>query len=615
MKQNYGDQRSKNQTRRINKHFRSYLEREFPSYGTRKSIDVSEVVDHALLDLIDRPNPHMSFSHLLGMTAVYLETVGSAFWYKSAYLDSKGNALRDVNGNKLVAELWLIPPQTIDIIADDDGHLIGYTQKIGSETEDIDKEDLIHFKHFNPADPYTGFGISPLRAVWQRVMLLREEQASWGAILQNAAVPSALVTPPGPDGLFTKEQAERIDKQVNARFRLGKQGGIWVVQDSMDYKPISTPPKDLSAITMYEQIKECIANAYAIPLPLLRMDETTGEASNTAERAFQKNCLRPRVRLIFETMTRDLCPDSRLFFSCDDVLEPDRAFELQRSSALFQSNAITVNEYREDQGLDPVVGGDKFLYQILGTNAASSGTMGTLPDMRGGKTVKKKSVNPPDPQPLAEALQGIFRQLRDAYLTGRKAVAPEWADLMGDALSPILRAYYQEGSNEIRAELGVLPPLPVNSLNQAVNQAIFHLADSTLATTELEVEAAREATREAIRQGLNANEANIDLAARIQAIFTDLEERRCFLIADTEATRAKSAGELLTIQEAGVDCKKVWLPDALACDVCRGLDGATRELSEPFAVIGSGPYSVIDHPPLHPNCRCSLQYQFPEDAD
>lgn len=637
-----GQREARSLTKALPLHQRRGISNDFPAF-TRKAIDVQEVIDHPLLDILDRPNPVQSFGKLLEMTSAYVELTGSAFLYKAR------NTLGEVK------ELWLMPTQNVGIETDDYGHVTGYTnQSPDGETQYLRREDVIHVKSFNPADPYAALGTPPLRACWQRVQLLRKEQASWDSVLSNMAFPSALVYP--PDGeIFTDTQAERIAKQLSERFRYGNQGGVFVVQDGLKFTPVSTPPKDLSALTMYEQIKECVCNAYGPGiLTMLNLNASTLGGVESAERFFQKYTLKPRVVNIFETLTHHLCPD-RLFFAAHDVVEPDQTFELQRSMALFQANAITVNELRSDQGLPPVENGDKFLYQVIGSTGGG-GTMGTLPSFQGGKsfplevldqlpahqggdldpvtTLKKKSaVVPselPDPNALAEALAEVFRQLRPRIaamvegvkdapaLVTKAGPVEDFAREFASRLTPVLRVYFEEGTNSILANLeGVegLRTLPVQALDSAVNAAVLALADSTLSTTQEEVGRAVELTREAIRAGLDQGEANRQLSDRISEIFTDLETRRAYLIAETESARAKHNGELLAIQGSGIEARKVWMADGLACPKCAPLDGVSKALNEPFAVVGTGPYGVIEHPPYHPACRCTLGYEFPDVAD
>ena len=118
------------------------------------------------------PNPDQNLGQLLGITETYLELVGSAFWYLA----------RNPLTNE-VRELWALPSQNIRIKTDDDGYVECYQYQplAGGEKVEYDPKNIIHFRFMNPADPNpSSFGVPPLRAVWQRVQLLRQEQSSHG---------------------------------------------------------------------------------------------------------------------------------------------------------------------------------------------------------------------------------------------------------------------------------------------------------------------------------------------------------------------------------------------------------------------------------------------------
>lgn len=598
---------------------------------TRKATNVDEVVEHPLLNLIDRPNPNYSFSKLLGMTSVYMELVGSAFWYLA----------RDTIGQ--ICEIWLLPSHNVTIQSDDGGHVLGYINQQGEKEEYISPEDVIHIRAFNPYDPYTSFGIPPVRAVWQRIQLLRQEQSSWQAVLSNMAIPSLAISPLAEDGMFTPDQSERIAKQFSERFRFGNEGGVYVVQDAVKIDPIQVPPKDLAALTMYDQIKQCVCNVYQVPRPMLDMEDANDSSAEVARRSFQENCISPRVDNILESMSHYLCRP-RLFFAAPHVVKPERTFQLQRDTALFQGNVTTLNETRRSQGFTPVDGGDKFLYQLQNIGTPSAQTFQASLDGVSHKEKKKATPRkkpakkkptkaarfnyrslPPDAGPLAKALKAVFDRQAQEVIASFKS-GPElktknffpvstWTEEMARLLQPVLRGYFEEGTYALLSELGGSPDvrrLAVMALDKAVAKATYQFADSTNSTTNLSITEAVEATRKAVEDGLAQGEANAQLLTRIQSIFTDLSERRALLIAETESTRAKHSGELIGIEAAGVQAKKKWLADSQCCDICKALNGKSVEMDTDFATIGTGPYSRIEHPPAHPQCRCTLQYELEE---
>ena len=63
------------------------------------------------------------------------------------------------------------------------------------------------------------------------------------------------MSPAGDGEMWSPETAERTSKQFEERFRYARRGGVWVVREALNYQAISTPPKDLVALSMYDQIK------------------------------------------------------------------------------------------------------------------------------------------------------------------------------------------------------------------------------------------------------------------------------------------------------------------------------------------------------------------------
>lgn len=76
-------------------------------------------------------------------------------------------------------------------------------------------------------------------------------------------------------------------------------------------------------------------------------------------------------------------------------------------------------------------------------------------------------------------------------------------------------------------------------------------------------------------------------------------------IARTETMQALNAGQLEIAKEMqaegllGMNAIQEWIttPDDALCDVCAEMDGVTAPVGQPF---------VIEGPPAHPNCRCTV---------
>lgn len=100
------------------------------------------------------------------------------------------------------------------------------------------------------------------------------------------------------------------------------------------------------------------------------------------------------------------------------------------------------------------------------------------------------------------------------------------------------------------------------------------------------------------------------IEARAQRYADRLLRQRAELIARTEILRAANEGQLDLWRQAQADgllprdARKQWVvtPDDRLCPFCEPLDGDTQPLEGRFV---SGRY-LVEAPPLHPQCRCTL---------
>lgn len=99
---------------------------------------------------------------------------------------------------------------------------------------------------------------------------------------------------------------------------------------------------------------------------------------------------------------------------------------------------------------------------------------------------------------------------------------------------------------------------------------------------------------------------------RVQALTDRYRDRvirqRATVIARTEALTALNHGQYVLWQQSALGqdptMVKMWIiaADERTCASCQDLDGETRPLDAPFAVRGR----LVQHPPAHPQCRCTL---------
>lgn len=241
------------------------------------------------------------------------------------------------------------------------------------------------------------------------------------------------------------------------------------------------------------------------------------------------------------------------------------------------------------------------------------------------ETVEANTYGLPEGESIAEELRRWFKRQRRVVLKAipMRGMLPihlprlqdrEWVDPMAAAMAPLLAPYWIDAYNESRSRLSrarAVMDLVVNPhLRRQIESQSFNFCRSTNESTSRRLEDALDALKLEFVQGLvEQGEAGPELARRVKAIFEGLTERHAATIAATEASRAIHAAQELAALESGVVAGKELLISADACELCQMVATEAKQvrLGQAFAVIGNHPeYSTIMHPPLHPNCRCSM---------
>ena len=120
----------------------------YKAIHTSKGPETKLVGEHEVLSFLQYVNPLTTFYDLVEATQIYLELTGESFWI----------VLK--NGER-PQEVWLVRPDWMKIQPDKKEVISHYVYSAGGTSVDkviIPKENVIHFKNFNPLNPYRGKG-------------------------------------------------------------------------------------------------------------------------------------------------------------------------------------------------------------------------------------------------------------------------------------------------------------------------------------------------------------------------------------------------------------------------------------------------------------------------
>lgn len=139
---------------------------------------------------------------------------------------------------------------------------------------------------------------------------------------------------------------------------------------------------------------------------------------------------------------------------------------------------------------------------------------------------------------------------------------------------------------------------------------MLNFCQSTLETTDQDLDEVEERLRNELAAGLVDNgEALPELKRRVQDVFERMSDSKAEMIAASETSRAVHSAQEIAAQESGVVAGFELLLSSDACPLCRRIATEAKRVraGQAFAVIGKNPaYATVKHPPLHPNCQCSM---------
>lgn len=314
-------------------------------YRLDSDSDQVEVFDHPLLTLLEKPNPHMTGYKLDMLTGLYMDLVGEAFWVVE----------RDARGNPI--ELWAVNPAYMWVCPDRETFIKGWIYRCGSDNIPIDPADVVHFYFPNPDNPYRGIG--PAQAAAIDIQSSRYSKEWNRRFFFNSARPDALIE---FDRTLDEDEYDTIIKHwnqshggVNNAHKIG-------MLEIGHYKQISTSPKDMDFASLQTLTRDSILSIFGMPKSILGITEDVNRATaETAEYTFAKRTVLPLLRMRQDDLNAQVLPmfrDDRLRLEYDDPTPEDGAAKLARWTA-GHNKWLTTNEIREEQGLEPVEGGDE----------------------------------------------------------------------------------------------------------------------------------------------------------------------------------------------------------------------------------------------------------------
>lgn len=322
----------------------------------RKTGEVEEVTEHEVLSLLRKVNPWLTQGQLFEYTQSFRDLAGEAFWYLVKGGESPTSP---------IVEVWMLRPDYITIKASKTDFIEAYEYQVPGATKvRFSPDEIIHFKEFNPVDPYRGLSVVGAAAL---AVDSEEFAEKYNAkFFKNSAIPAVVLS-----------TEQKLDDSIVKRMRtqwINEYGGpekahkVAILEGGTDIKPFSISHKDMEFLKGMEANAEKIRAIFRVPKSVLGMTEgVTVSNAEATDLIFAKRVVKPLMRKFVDTLNEFLLPKYKdgenLFFVFDDPIPENREQVLRSYETLFKLAAITPNEIRDREGLDTVPGLDEFYIQ------------------------------------------------------------------------------------------------------------------------------------------------------------------------------------------------------------------------------------------------------------
>lgn len=336
-----------------------------------KGDDVDEVLEHPILELLNRPNNSMTKREFIYLLQTFRLLTG----------ESPIRIKR--NGNE-ISELWpLNPLQLTPIIGKtNDGFemIIRYDyidQKNGEINKiELDPEEIIFIKNMNPMNMWRGYGV--VEAGQLAIDTMHYSELFNQTFFKNSAVPYTILY---TDQKLNQDTIDRLKNTWDSNYK-GPQNAFKtaILEAGLKVEKLQQTSKDMDFIEQQKFLRDKLMAMFKTTKIALGITEDVNRANAEAsEYVFAKNCVKPKMSQFVESFNEFLVPffdDSNdVFLSFTDPVPKDRTAKIAEYAAGVDK-WMTKNEIRDEEGLPPLEGGDE-IWQSLGLTTMSNPTPNT----------------------------------------------------------------------------------------------------------------------------------------------------------------------------------------------------------------------------------------------
>lgn len=613
-----------------------------------------EITVHPILDLLDRVNPFITFVDLIKITQTYKDLCGEAFWW----------IIKANDGTPL--EIYpFIRPDLMEVATSREEFISGYVYNEPGTGQQIpfDPSEIIHFKYFNPTNPYRGY--SPIKAAEVEVSTYNElSEWNW-RFFKNNAKPSGVIE---FAGTIKQDQIERIKTQW-AHKHQGVENAhrLAVLGNGATYKEIGFSQKEMDFQMLKNLSRDDILACMGVPLAVISPNESINRATaDVARDVFWDEVVLPLMDEIVLALNEFLLPmynDDTLIFDKMNTSRENVDQKLATYANGIANGWLSPNEVRQSEKLEPYENGDNlylpFNVQAVGNSPEINKSIQPTIKFRrrSDKEIKQEQVHAIIKEQFKKELKPLVKKKLEndkfeknglRLFQRKEAIIKQLSKRFKDKLRKEFdkqrsringsTKYLVDFDFDLSKEVGIMSKALTPEIKGALKAIyidslrLMGIDDQTY-TPNLEdyvndygmkyITTINKTTLDGLnsikQDGITKDKSKSEILQDMNGFFVNTIYVRAATITDTELQRMYNWATNQSYIDSGVVSAKQWwtAEDERVCDYCAPLHGKIVEIEDNFFDRGAKyegrtnlsmnlDYSDTPAPPLHTNCRCTI---------
>lgn len=301
----------------------------------------TEVVQHAALSLVNKPNDFYTRTRLFEADQMYLDLTGESYWVLG----------RD-GGVNFPTSIWPVRPDRMEPVPDPENYIKGwiYTSPDGLEKIPLAPDEVIQVVYPNPLDPMHGLG--PVQSVLVDVDASKYS-ANWNRnFFINSARPDGIITV--PDSWDDTEYENFSNRWREAHRGVARAHRVAILENGATWQPNQMSVTDMDFANLRNLTRDIVREAYRMHKVMLGVSDDVNRANaQTGEEVFSSWGVVPRLDRKKDMLNNVFLP---MFGSAGEGVEFDYVTPVptnREQDAMELKNKSTAVQLLVSAGYDP----------------------------------------------------------------------------------------------------------------------------------------------------------------------------------------------------------------------------------------------------------------------